>query len=57
MCRYAGESKEPISIFEPIFKMEDQFEDPHLRIAERSWWPLIEGGSEEEEGWRGSSFF
>ena len=36
----------PISIFGPIFKVEDRSEDPDLRIAERSWWPLEE--SEEE---------
>ena len=35
--------------------MEDRAEDPDLRIAERTWWRLIEGGSEEGEG--GERFF
>ena len=43
----------PISIFGPIFKVEDRSEDPDLRVAEGSWWP--EGGSEEEVPGGGSS--
>ena len=32
-------SRGPISIFGPIFEVEDRSENPDLRIAERSWWP------------------
>ena len=40
-------SRGPISIFGPIFKVEDRSEDPDLRIAEGSWRPG-EGGAEED---------
>ena len=42
-------NREPISIFGPIFKVEDRSEDPDLRITERSWRPLVK---EEEVGRR-----
>ena len=32
-------SRWPISIFGPIFKVQDRSKDPDLRIAEGSWWP------------------
>ena len=63
-------SRGPISIFGPIFKVEDRSEDPDLRIAEGSWWPLGGGRQKKYQGgffvhssgreggrWGGSSFF
>ena len=46
-------SRGPNSIFGPIFKVEDRAEDPNLRIAERGWWPLVEGGVGRRRRWGG----
>ena len=37
------DSRGPISIFGPIFKVEDQSKDPDLRISEKDWRSLVEG--------------
>ena len=42
--RSAGASRGPISIFGPIFKVENRSEGPDLWLAERSLWLLVEGG-------------
>ena len=49
-------SRGPISIFAPIFKVNDRFEDLDLRVAERSYW-LEERGSKEEVPGGSSSIF
>ena len=64
-------SRRPTSIFGPIFQVEDRSEDPDLRIAEGSWWPVAGGvgrrntrgnyssilPAEKVEDGGGSSFF
>ena len=36
-----------------MFKVEDRAEDPDLRIAERTWWRLVEGGVGRRRRWGG----
>ena len=57
--RDADKSKGPISIPGPIFTVRDRTEDPDLRTAERSWWPLVEGrrSRKKKNAWGSSSFF
>ena len=37
-------NRDPISIFGPIFKVENRAEDPNLRQAERTWRGLVKEG-------------